>query len=135
MNRQAISPLINRPAPGLVQLMVSYSISKTPMAALSRPVAGVISGSNTLVVTLPGSPRAVREGLEALAPVIGHALELLKGGDGKEVHREMGLKDRGAGTISWSDDKPLCFCLEFYGNVQLYRTSPLPSSPSYRTCH
>ena len=54
---KAISPLLDREAPGLVHLLLSRSLGHTALAALSRPVAGTIG--NTLVVTLPGSSKAV----------------------------------------------------------------------------
>ncbi|KDN48076.1 hypothetical protein RSAG8_03092, partial [Rhizoctonia solani AG-8 WAC10335] len=85
---EAISPLIERPAPGLVHLIVAESLKHTPLAALSRPVVGSIR--NTLITTLPGSPKAVKENLpkavkENLSAllqggVISHALDLLTGG-------------------------------------------------------
>ena len=83
---QALSPLIERDAPGLVHLIMSTSLKHTPLAALSRPVAGTIK--NTLVVTLPGSVKAVKENLEALLSdgVVDHALDLIRGGTGKRVH-------------------------------------------------
>ncbi|TEB32251.1 molybdenum cofactor biosynthesis protein [Coprinellus micaceus] len=76
---EAISPLITREAPGLVHLMISSSLKQTPMAALSRPIAGTIG--STLVTTLPGSVKAVKENLEALftAGLIEHALDLIRG--------------------------------------------------------
>ncbi|KLO08507.1 molybdenum cofactor synthesis domain protein [Schizopora paradoxa] len=61
---EAIKALLEREAPGLVHLLLSSSISHTPLAALSRPVAGSIG--RTLVVTLPGSTKAVRENLTCL---------------------------------------------------------------------
>ncbi|GAA5983890.1 hypothetical protein JCM11641_006411 [Rhodosporidiobolus odoratus] len=83
---EAIVPLINKPAPGLVTSMLVSSLSITPLAALSRPVAGVIlsprteaKGTGTLVVTLPGSPKAAKENLQALLKVLPHALELAGG--------------------------------------------------------
>ncbi|KAJ3975269.1 MoaB/Mog domain-containing protein [Lentinula raphanica] len=98
---EAITPLLSRSAPGLVHLLVSSSLKYTPMAALSRPVAGTIAqsttetsesisedtsnhGHETLIVTLPGSMKAVRENLAVLLDthVIVHAVELMKGGDG-----------------------------------------------------
>ncbi|EGO02125.1 hypothetical protein SERLA73DRAFT_49272, partial [Serpula lacrymans var. lacrymans S7.3] len=87
---EAISPLIEREAPGLVHLLLSTSLKHTPLAALSRPVAGTIK--NTLIVTLPGSVKAVKENLEALFTngLIGHAIDLVKGGSGKQVHAAMG---------------------------------------------
>lgn len=81
--------MIQRQASGLVHLLLSASLKHTPLAALSRPVAGTIK--NSLVVTLPGSVKAVKENLEALlsAGVIDHALDLIKGGSGTEVHSAM----------------------------------------------
>jgi gephyrin len=66
--------------------MLSASLKHTPLAALSRPVAGTIK--RALVVTLPGSVKAVKENLDALlsAGVVSHAIELIRGGTGKEVH-------------------------------------------------
>lgn len=86
---QAITPLIDRHAPGIVHLLLSSSLQHTPFAALSRPVAGTIK--NTLVVTLPGSVKAVKENLDALigGGVIDHAIDLVKGGSGKQVHAQI----------------------------------------------
>lgn len=83
---QAIKPLLDREASGLVHLLLSVSLQHTPLAALSRPVAG--TRKNTLIVTLPGSVKAVKENLEALFTrnIINHALDLVRGGTGKAVH-------------------------------------------------
>ncbi|KAG6331869.1 hypothetical protein ID866_7220, partial [Astraeus odoratus] len=87
---EAISPLLERQAPGLVHLLLSSSLKHTPLAALSRPIAGTIG--KTLVVTLPGSTKAVRENMDALLShgVLDHALDLIKGGSGKAVHAILG---------------------------------------------
>ncbi|GAA5820634.1 hypothetical protein JCM3770_003560 [Rhodotorula araucariae] len=81
---EAIAPLIDRPAPGLVVAMLTSSLAITPLAALSRPVAGIAhspagDGTGTLIVTLPGSPKAAKENLECLLRVLPHALELAGG--------------------------------------------------------
>lgn len=90
---EAISPLIERPAPGLVHLIMSQSIQHTPLAALSRPVAGIVG--RALVLTLPGSPKAVKENLSPeVLKVVQHALDLLQGSDGRQVHKELGLSER-----------------------------------------
>ncbi|KAF5382940.1 hypothetical protein D9757_006332 [Collybiopsis confluens] len=92
---EAVTPLLTRSAPGLVNFLLSSSLRHTPMAALSRPVAGTISQQNqepntvsreTLIVTLPGSVKAVRENLAALldSGVVAHAIDLMRGGDGKQ---------------------------------------------------
>jgi molybdopterin adenylyltransferase len=77
---EATRAVIDREAPGLAELMRRSGLEHTPMAALSRAVAGSLGG--TLVVNLPGSPRGVRESLEAILHVIPHAVELLGGASG-----------------------------------------------------
>ncbi|MYA00510.1 MAG: MogA/MoaB family molybdenum cofactor biosynthesis protein [Chloroflexi bacterium] len=74
---EATRRVIEREAPGLSELMRAEGLSKTPMAALSRGICGIAGG--TLIINLPGSERAVRENLDALAPVLPHALQLIAG--------------------------------------------------------
>lgn len=74
---EATSALLDRTAPGLVHLMLAEGVKATPMAALSRPVAGVIGTS--VVLNLPGSPKGAAENLSAVLTVLPHAMQLLAG--------------------------------------------------------
>ena len=74
---EATKRVIEREAAGIAEAIRSESLKATPMAMLSRGVCGVASG--TLIVNLPGSPKAVRESFAVIAPVLPHALDLLAG--------------------------------------------------------
>ncbi|RLA87339.1 MAG: molybdenum cofactor biosynthesis protein, partial [Deltaproteobacteria bacterium] len=66
-----------RPVPGLAEAMRAASLASTPHAMLSRAQAG-LRGS-TLIINLPGSPRATRENLGVVLPALPHALEKIQG--------------------------------------------------------
>src|SRR3954470_10335182 len=74
---EATMMVIEREAPGLSEAMRAASLAHTPMAILSRGVSGIVG--RTLIVNFPGSPKAVDECFEVLAPVLGHAVRTLRG--------------------------------------------------------
>ncbi len=74
---QATASVIDYDVPGLTELMRRAGLETTPMAALTRGLAGV--RGKTLVINVPGSPKGAMESLEAVVPVLEHALALLRG--------------------------------------------------------
>lgn len=74
---EAVAPLIDRHLPGFGEAMRLSAFPGVPYAIIGRGGAGI--AQNTLVVWLPGSPRAIRECLEPLAPAIRHVAEFLRG--------------------------------------------------------
>jgi cyclic pyranopterin monophosphate synthase len=76
---EAVKSIIERDADGISEAMRVHGQMRTPLAMMSRSVAGSIN--HTLIVTLPGSSNGVRESLEAILPAVFHARSMLKGGD------------------------------------------------------
>jgi molybdopterin adenylyltransferase len=74
---EATQSIIEREAPGIAEAIRAESLKVTPMAMISRGVCGV--RSETLIINLPGSPKAVKESFAVIAPVLSHALDLLAG--------------------------------------------------------
>ena len=75
---EATQAVIERPAPGFAEAMRAASLLVTPHAMLSRAVSGI--RGQTLIINLPGSPKAVREHLAVILPALPHAIELLQQG-------------------------------------------------------
>ena len=78
---EAVSPMLDRQVPGIAEALRLAGREKVPTSVLSRGVAGTIGA--TIVVTLPGSPGGVRDGMGVLAPLLDHAIAQLSGGDHK----------------------------------------------------
>lgn len=74
---EATVAVADRLAPGLAELVRAEGLKETPLAVLSRGVA--VIRKRTLIINLAGSPNAVQEGMKALAPVLPHAIEMLRG--------------------------------------------------------
>ena len=74
---EATAEVVERPVPGLGEVMRAEGVKHTPMAALSRGVAGV--RGRCLIVNLPGSEKGVRQNLSAVLDLLPHAVELLRG--------------------------------------------------------
>jgi len=81
---EAISPLIERHAPGLVHGMLASSYQVTPFAMMARPVAGV--RNKTIIITLPGSPKGAKENLQAILKLLPHACLQAAGEDSRTAH-------------------------------------------------
>lgn len=78
---EATTEVCDRMAYGISNAILYYSLSITPRAMLSRAVSGI--RKKTLIINLPGSPKAVKEALEYILPSLGHGLGILRGTDGE----------------------------------------------------
>lgn len=75
---EAIAPLLTKELPGFGEIMRTGTFIKTPLSIISRGGAGLVG--ETVVVMLPGSPKAVKECLELIAPALTHVLKVITGG-------------------------------------------------------
>lgn len=75
---EATAQVIEKNIPGLPELMRAEGLKKTKKACLSRGISGI--RGNTIIINLPGSPKAVKESLEAVLDLLPHSLEMLSGG-------------------------------------------------------
>jgi molybdenum cofactor synthesis domain-containing protein len=89
---EATRQVVERETPGLVFAMLREGLSKTPHAMLSRAMAGI--RGQTLIVNLPGSPKGVRENLEAILPALPHGIELLQDVRGAAERHEFRGEDQ-----------------------------------------
>ncbi|KAJ4346063.1 hypothetical protein N0V95_005738 [Ascochyta clinopodiicola] len=96
---EAITPLIDRHAPGLIHGMLTTSYAVTPFALMARPVAGIRKQS--IIITLPGSPKGAKENLEAIIKLLPHACIQAAGAESRPLH-EGGVKklEKDAGISS-----------------------------------
>ncbi len=74
---EATLSIIDREIPGIPEAMRAESLKKTPMAMLSRAVAG--QRAKCVIINMPGSPKACRECLEVIIPAVPHAIEIING--------------------------------------------------------
>ncbi len=74
---EATLAVIDRELPGMAEAMRAESLKKTPHAMISRAVAGI--RKQTLIINLPGSPKAARENLAVILPALHHTIEKIKG--------------------------------------------------------
>ena len=76
---EAVRALLDREVPGVAEVLRLAAHERVPTSVLSRGVAGTVGAA--FVVTLPGSPGGVRDGMTVLAPLLGHVVDQLAGGD------------------------------------------------------
>lgn len=97
---EATRSVIEREAPGFAEAMRAEGLKVTPHAMLSRGVAGI--RGRTLIINLPGSPKAARENLEVILPALPHGLRLLQGIEGEDQRHETPAQP--GETPSWAED-------------------------------
>ncbi|KAI4704097.1 hypothetical protein J4E81_001161 [Alternaria sp. BMP 2799] len=127
---EAVTPLIDRHAPGLIHGMLTTSYAVTPFALMARPVAGV--RKKTLILTLPGSPKGAKENLEAVLKLLPHACIQAAGAESRPLHvggvekleKDAGVSSDGA-TAGAGKERPQSNDPSA-GPTRRYRSSPYP---------
>jgi molybdopterin adenylyltransferase len=84
---EATLKIVQRLAPGLAEAMRATSLQKTPHAMLTRGICGI--RNSTIIINLPGNPKAAVENLQSIQSVLPHAIELLLGSPNSESHHQM----------------------------------------------
>ena len=74
---EATNDVMERPAPGIAELLRQSGVAQTPLTWLSRGIAGIAGGK--LIINLPGNPKAMESSIQTLKPILKHALDLLNG--------------------------------------------------------
>ncbi|KAI4952259.1 hypothetical protein J4E91_003721 [Alternaria rosae] len=124
---EAVTPLIDRHAPGLIHGMLTTSYAVTPFALMARPVAGV--RKKTLILTLPGSPKGAKENLEAVLKLLPHACIQAAGAESRPLHVggvEKLEKDAGVSPGSATAKERPQSNDPSAGPTRRYRSSPYP---------
>lgn len=83
---EATKAVVDRDVPGLAEALRFEGYRRTPLAVISRGVAGI--RGRTLIVNLPGNPNAVREGMETLSPILPHTIQMIRGEDTEHDHAD-----------------------------------------------
>lgn len=84
---EATQVIIEQEMPGLAEVLRSTGYQETPLAAISRSVTGI--RGQTLIINLPGNPKAVRDGMEALSPILPHTIRMIRG---EETEHDEGMR-------------------------------------------
>ncbi|KAK0643669.1 gephyrin [Cercophora newfieldiana] len=101
---EAVSVLLHKQAPGLVHGMLAASLTVTPFAMMSRPVAGV--RNKTVIITLPGSPKGAKENLQAVVKMLPHACLQAAGASSRALHSGGAKKLEKEAGVSASTPSP-----------------------------
>ncbi|XP_076756902.1 molybdenum cofactor synthesis protein cinnamon [Xylocopa sonorina] len=119
---EATKQVITREVPGMSTAMLMSSLKVTPMAMLSRAICGI--RRKTLIINLPGSPKAAKECLSAIAPAIPHAVDLIRNNKENIIDTHRNVQDEIIQSTLPKDQDKISSCLTSI--VQRNRQSPYP---------